>query len=233
MELDPQTIEAYKECLNNPAKYNLKMQPFKDYFVQSENITALHVLAKDFQENVNRNVTKFIIYLLLQDHFGNPNGKDTEGFGGYNLAFSKDCELSKATHYSDAQQFYKNNNLPLLCIWDNEKLVAQNIVEAKDFFHKVKSTFFSVCGWSKKHKYYRTKVGTFATEEEAMDCLKEYRNNPEWVGVSTIIVKEMFYKSVTIENIGCSDLQQRIWACSCKNANSKIYKQSDYGRFTY
>lgn len=83
---------------------------------------------------------------------------------------------------------------------------------------------YVVAGYSKKHKYYRTQIGRFDTEDEALSHLRNWLEklngeNAYWQGVSTIIVR--------IEGKS----QKRLWACSCKNKKSKIYKKDDYGSF--
>lgn len=88
---------------------------------------------------------------------------------------------------------------------------------------------YSVCGFSKKHGYYRTKLDTFDTEAEAIELLKQKRLDDRW-RISTIIVREIFYEG---NNTLSSDRQQRIWACSCKSSDSRIYSKSDFGSFTY
>jgi hypothetical protein len=85
-------------------------------------------------------------------------------------------------------------------------------------------TEFVVAGFSKKHRYYRTQIGRFDTEEEALSHLRTWLSklndeNKYWTGVSTVIVEVR------------GEYQKRHWACSCKNTKSKIYPKGDRGSF--
>ncbi|MBX7242582.1 MAG: hypothetical protein K1X92_12645 [Bacteroidia bacterium] len=65
------TIGEYTEILNNPQDYGLDMKPFKAYFQKSDEVTAQHELAEQFRNDINSNVPRLVIYILLQEHFGN------------------------------------------------------------------------------------------------------------------------------------------------------------------
>lgn len=95
---------------------------------------------------------------------------------------------------------------------------------------EIRKVEYSVCGYSKKHGYYRTKRGSFNTEEEALEQLKVLREDPEW-RISTIVVEETFLKKEH-ESL-TADMQRKIYSCPCKNNFSKIYKTNEIGNFTY
>ncbi|MBO0933890.1 hypothetical protein [Fibrella aquatilis] len=52
-------------------------------------------------------------------------------------------------------------------------------------------TGYSVAGWSEKHDYFRNKVDTFNTLEEAQACLAELKARADW-GIPTVIVERLF-----------------------------------------
>ena len=89
MILNPQTIDAYKELLLNPSKYNLDFRPITDCFVKSDNVTAKHILAKKFTDYLNKPLPKVILYIVMNQVFGQCDGKDTDGYLGYHLQFTE------------------------------------------------------------------------------------------------------------------------------------------------
>lgn len=109
-----------------------------------------------------------------------------------------------------------------LDIFDRLILDANENEQAKPI-HK-NPTEFVVAGYDGKHKFYRTQIGRFETEIEAVEFLKQWISKLEdekayWKGVSTIIVKVD------------GDYQKRLWACACKKTSSTIYPKGDYGSF--
>jgi hypothetical protein len=87
IELTPAAIEAYKEAVSNPSKHNLKMRLFAECLQKSETITASHILFDAYHKNENHKVPKVIFYMLLEDIYGQAQGKDGDGYAGYFLSF--------------------------------------------------------------------------------------------------------------------------------------------------
>lgn len=79
-------IESYKEILKNPKAYNLNMKPFNEYFIESEIVTAQHILAESLMK-INTAIPKMVIYLLFVEFYGNAREVDTNGDLGYRLSF--------------------------------------------------------------------------------------------------------------------------------------------------
>ncbi len=78
---------------------------------------------------------------------------------------------------------------------------------------------YSVCGWSEKHSYFRSKYDTVPFLKEAREILNKLKSDPNW-RIPTVIVKETWLLSKTnyrtfnnfragdFYNIGFSDFQQ-------------------------
>ena len=85
MELNPQTIDAYKELLLNPSKHKLDFKPINECFEKTDRVTAKHILAKEFITYLKKPLPKVILYIVMDQVFGQCNGKDSNGDLGYYL----------------------------------------------------------------------------------------------------------------------------------------------------
>ena len=65
--------------------------------------------------------------------------------------------------------------------------------ELKDNTKKHEKSLFSVCGYSYKHGYFRSKVDQYETIGEAIAKLNELKSDPTW-GIPTVIVKETYLR---------------------------------------
>lgn len=86
MILNRATIETYKELLFSPGKLNLPYKPFPDCFAKTLTVTASHILYRDYVRSIDdRPLPKLIFYIIMQETFGFPSGKDATGDLGYHL----------------------------------------------------------------------------------------------------------------------------------------------------
>lgn len=102
---------------------------------------------------------------------------------------------------------------------------------------------YSVCGYSERHSYFRTKIAVVATFQEAKAELEIAKKESGW-RVPTIIVKETFFRKNSpamvdfegdIYNLGFSDTQEIMAKSMCGNRSFKwrdIISPNDE-RFTY
>lgn len=88
MKINPETINAYTELLLNPSKHGLDFIPLTDCFKKSDTVTAKHVLAKQFIEYLGKPLPKVVLYIIMDNVFGQCDGKDPEGHLGYYLEFN-------------------------------------------------------------------------------------------------------------------------------------------------
>lgn len=84
MNLDPQSIEAFKLILNNPAKYNLNFRPMNECIQKSYIVTPKHVLFNQFNEEVPQ-CPKLVFYIIMDELY--KQGKATTGELGYFAEF--------------------------------------------------------------------------------------------------------------------------------------------------
>lgn len=83
--LTPETVDAYTQLISEPEKHGLDFLPLKDCIKQSDKVTALHILFKNYIDLIKRDVPKVIFYIIIQNIYGNPSGVDENGNAGYNL----------------------------------------------------------------------------------------------------------------------------------------------------
>jgi hypothetical protein len=89
MILTPELVAATKEAITNPSKYKLPNRPLTECFTESETVTANHILAKDFIENEYPNLSKVLLYIIMEELYGPARVKDAHGDLGYNLTYKQ------------------------------------------------------------------------------------------------------------------------------------------------
>lgn len=60
-----------------------EQEALNKYFEDSENVTAQHVLYKNFVDQYGMIVNKFMMYVLFDTAWGNCTGKAEDGSAGY------------------------------------------------------------------------------------------------------------------------------------------------------
>jgi hypothetical protein len=84
MELNKQTIDAYRELLTNPEKHGLPFKALAECFKASDKITAKHIIYGQFINYLKKPLPKVIFYIIMDELFG-CDGKDEKGDLGYKL----------------------------------------------------------------------------------------------------------------------------------------------------
>ena len=84
MELNKETIDAYKELLTNPKTHNLPFKALNECFIKADKVTAKHELYDQFIKYLKKPLPKVIFYIVMDEVFG-CGGKDDKGNLGYNV----------------------------------------------------------------------------------------------------------------------------------------------------
>ncbi len=87
MQLTPEVVAMYKDFLVNPAKHKLDYKPISECFEKSETVTAKHILWHEYIAYLQRPLHKVIGYIIMDEVFGQCDGKDEKGSLGYHLKF--------------------------------------------------------------------------------------------------------------------------------------------------
>jgi hypothetical protein len=97
IRLTPEVIDLYKDFLVNPGKHNLSYRPITECFEKSSTVTAKHILAKQYMDYLNRPLPKVVLYIIMDQVFGQCDGLDpvtkfgdhpnAPGCLGYHLRF--------------------------------------------------------------------------------------------------------------------------------------------------
>lgn len=86
MNLTPALVASFKEAILDPSAHDLPFKPLKEYFQKSETVTAKHILAQEYMKIVN--IPKIVLYIIMDEEFGQCDGKDEKGALGYHLVFT-------------------------------------------------------------------------------------------------------------------------------------------------
>ena len=81
MNLNPETVNAYKTIMLDPGKYGFKFKGIKEVFIKSKKCTANHILFKQYIEYINKPLPKVLFYIIMMEVFGQCNGKDNSDLG--------------------------------------------------------------------------------------------------------------------------------------------------------
>lgn len=83
--ITPAVIEMFQKSLTDPKGNNLPFDSMAECFEKSETVTAKHTLAEQYQKRINRQIPKLILYIVMDNVFGQCDGKDSSGCLGYHL----------------------------------------------------------------------------------------------------------------------------------------------------
>ncbi len=86
MELTTYSVAACRALLEKPDKFGLSFRPIHLCFDESEEVTANHILFRAFHDEVPQ-LPKIFFYIIMEEIYGPPNGKDAAGNLGYHLTF--------------------------------------------------------------------------------------------------------------------------------------------------
>lgn len=95
--LNPETIDAYKTLITKPKENGLPFDAITECFDKSETVTAKHILAKQYIDYIGKPLPKVILYIIMDDLFGQCTGKDKNGDLGYKLKFNHGKPAPKLT----------------------------------------------------------------------------------------------------------------------------------------
>lgn len=86
MTINEQSISAYKQMLTNPVEFNLPFKSIDDIFEPSSTAIAKHIVYEKYQRLIDRNIPKFIFYIIMDGIFAQRTADD--GNLGYLLKFN-------------------------------------------------------------------------------------------------------------------------------------------------
>ena len=85
MTITPDVIEAHREVLTNPNLYGLPITPLAECFVSADEAIPAHILHKQYEKRIDRNVPKVIFYIIMDGAFPATKAKAPNGDMGYKL----------------------------------------------------------------------------------------------------------------------------------------------------
>lgn len=83
MELNPESIAAYKKALTQPKENGLDIPPLDECFEAFEEGTAKHILYEQYIAKVNKPIPKIFFYIVMDELY--PITKCPDGNLGYKL----------------------------------------------------------------------------------------------------------------------------------------------------
>lgn len=89
IQLTPELIDRYQSWLTDPKAHNLPFEALHECFEVADTVTAKHILAEQYIKRINRKIPKIIIYVIMDREFGECDGKDENGFLGYDLRLTE------------------------------------------------------------------------------------------------------------------------------------------------
>lgn len=88
MHLTPEAVSAYKELITEPNKHSLELTAITDFFIESDKVTAKHILAKAYTDHIQKPLPKVILYIIMDEIYGQCFEKGDDGNLGYRLTFN-------------------------------------------------------------------------------------------------------------------------------------------------
>lgn len=83
--ISPGLVNAYQQILENPVKNGFDFKSIKEYFQPCEEVTAKHILAESYIKYLDKPLKKVILYIIMDNVFGQAQFKDSKGNLGYKL----------------------------------------------------------------------------------------------------------------------------------------------------
>lgn len=88
MMITIETIDAWKQCLQNPAQHGLKITPLQDFFSEAPTASSKEELAKQYMEHVSQvggHLPKLILYIIMDSVFARFIAPDPQNLLGFRL----------------------------------------------------------------------------------------------------------------------------------------------------
>ncbi|QIK58778.1 hypothetical protein G7050_02545 [Dysgonomonas sp. HDW5A] len=92
MNLTPETVSAYKELITNPQNHGLELTSITDFFIKSDKVTAKHILARAYIDHIQKPLPKVILYIIMDEIYGQCSEKADDGNLGYRLTFNTESK---------------------------------------------------------------------------------------------------------------------------------------------
>ena len=109
MELNEQSVAAYHELMTNPTEHGLPIRPLKECFEPSEEVTAQHILFRDYIKE-SPACPKIFFYIVMEMVYGRVHLKDADGNLGFPLKFIEPRELDwtiPKSHFDGVRKTYE------------------------------------------------------------------------------------------------------------------------------
>jgi hypothetical protein len=87
MDLNEESINAYKTILEDPAKHGFDFRPLSECFEKAEQATPAHLLFKEFLDYIQKPLPKVFFYIIMDRLY--PKAKAPNGDMGYLVTFKK------------------------------------------------------------------------------------------------------------------------------------------------
>lgn len=75
MQLNKDTINQYKDFLENPQKYECNYKPIKECFAPSKSVTPQHLLYDLYVAHIDKPLPKAVFYIIMQELYDEYRGK--------------------------------------------------------------------------------------------------------------------------------------------------------------
>lgn len=86
MNLTPESVNAYKELMTNPASHGLSFKPLAECFEECKKVTPKHILYENYLEYLQKPLPKVIFYIIMDELYEHLISKDENtGYLGYRL----------------------------------------------------------------------------------------------------------------------------------------------------
>ena len=85
IQLTPETISAYKALITSPKDNGFEFTSITEYFEKSETVTAKHILAESYVNHINKPLPKVVLYIIMNEIYGQCIGRDENKIMGYYL----------------------------------------------------------------------------------------------------------------------------------------------------
>lgn len=85
MELNPESVNAYKELMTNPKENGLDIPSLDECFEIAEVATAKHILYESYLNKINKPLPKVFFYIIMDELYFKLIEKAPDGNLGYKL----------------------------------------------------------------------------------------------------------------------------------------------------
>ena len=95
MEINEESINAYKTIIENPQDYGFSFKPLGECFNEAnDDPTPKHILFKEYVDYIQKPLPKVFFYLIMDRLY--PQGKASSGHFGYKVKLKKELYVNKS-----------------------------------------------------------------------------------------------------------------------------------------